>query len=110
MAIIAFVLVAIPVAFAIRGLATACESLPANPMWAPRSCTLDTGRVLANIEMSLVVIGIASFGGGVGWFVAARQHRPRRWPAVATGVVIAMSAVYAVYIQLTLASLGKWSF
>jgi hypothetical protein len=79
-------------------------------MWAPRSCTLDTGRVLASIEASLVVIGLASVGGGVGWLVAARQHRPRRWPAVATGVVIVMSALYAVYFQLTLASLGKWSF
>jgi hypothetical protein len=66
--------------------------------------------VLASIEMSLVVIGIAAVGGGVGWLVATRQHRARRWPAVATGVVIAMSALYAVYIQLVLASLGKWSF
>lgn len=110
-AIVASVLVAIPVVFSIRGLATTCQSPHAGPPWWVRQhCYVGPDQVLGTIKVCLVVIGVAVFGGCIGWLVAAGKHWPRRWPAVATGVMIAVSALYAVYIWLALASLGKWSF
>jgi hypothetical protein len=66
--------------------------------------------VLATIELCLLVVGVALFGGGIGWLAAARRHRAPRWPMAATGAVITLLALYAVGIFLTLASIGRWSW
>jgi hypothetical protein len=69
------------------------------------------GQLLASIEVCLLVLGVAAIGGGVGWIVAAQRHWPRRWPPVATGVVIAMSLLYAWYIWFGVATrLGDWNW
>jgi hypothetical protein len=118
MAIVAFVLVAIPVAFAVRGLATACEfphfphfSHAGPPAWVRQHCLADPGRVIATIKVCSLVVGVALFGGGIGWFVAARRHWPRRWPSAATGAFIAMSVLYAWDIWFgILTRLGDWNW
>ena len=65
--------------------------------------------MLGTIEICLLVIGTALLGGAVGWMAAARRHRQQRWPAAATGVVITMSALYAIYFFLALSAIGRWS-
>jgi ABC-type antimicrobial peptide transport system permease subunit len=67
-------------------------------------------RVLSTIELCLLVFGVALLGGSVGWIAGARKHRQRRWPAAATGVVIAVSALYTCALFLTLTALGRWNF
>lgn len=110
-AIVASVLVAIPILFEVRGLATECQSPHAGPPWWVRQhCSVAPSQVVAAIELCLLVIGVAALGGGIGGLLAAGRHRPRRWPSVATGVVVAMSALYAVAFFFTLVSLGRWSF
>ena len=92
LAIAAFVLVALPLLLVVRA--------PYNP-----------GAPLAKVEISLLVIGVAAFGGGIGALVAVRKHQRRRWPAAATGVVIAMSALYAWEIWFgILTRLGDWNW
>lgn len=110
-AIVAAVLVAIPIVFAVRGLATTCQSPHAGPAWWVRQhCSVGLDRVLATIELCLLVTGVALFGGGIGWLAAARRHRAPRWPMAATGAVITLLGLYAVGMFLTLASIGRWSW
>ena len=116
MAIVASVLVAIPVVFEVRKLATQCQSPHAGPPWWVRQhpCTVEPYQVAGAIEICLLVVGVAAIGGGIGWLVAVGRHRPRRWPSVATGVFVAVSALYtgalflAVYFSLI--GLGRFGW
>jgi hypothetical protein len=92
MGIVASVLVAIPLA-----LVSAFGKYPS--------------QLLATIDVCLVVIGVAVAGGGIGWLVSLRAHSSRRRLAVATCVVVAMSALYGWYIWFgMLTRLGQWNW
>jgi len=113
-AILASVLVAIPVVFSVRGLATECYFLHTSnagtPVLVRQPCLVDVGRVIATIKICTLTVGVALLGGGIGWFVAARRHWPRRWPSAATGAFTTMSVLYVIYFFLALNALGRWSF